>query len=244
MKNNYHTMLSYTELHKKNKAEYEAYKALSKEKKEKYHDRLKPSFLSYLKMGSINTFTEYYHDIVTDNGRPDYKTIEVLCLMDWHGNNDKDGFVIYNGYKVKLLDEGMPINIDFLLKLGSNLDSHLLFFFISRAYKEEFPSVKSSYTELKEFFNEIDDHIKHALVSLQNLNLITFSKKNNNDIVIHLNKNNILKIENNYSNLEQDIAINNHYKERIVEIPTCSHCLKELSYQDIKYIIENYDEYY
>jgi hypothetical protein len=247
--NNYHTVLAYTELHEKNKAFYESYLALSSEEKtEQRTNRL--SFSNCFKsFEEIGTNKEYYHDIVTDNGKPDYRTIEILCFMDWMGETDKEDFVIYNGYKVKILGRDFAENIIFvglLIGLGANLNSHLLCFFVTNAYQEEFPVIKSSYIELQEFFNETEENIKHALVSLQNLNLITFSEENNGDIVINLNRNNIVKLDekyNNYSKIEKDIAINNHCKERLTKIPLCSHCLKELSAQDIEYIVENYDEY-
>ena len=134
-----------------------------------------------------------------------------------------------------------------MLELGSNLNSHLLSFFISNAYQEEFPVIKSSYIKLQEFFYEIEDNIKHALISLQNLNLITFSEENNGDLVINLNKNNILKLEekhSKYSWLETDLKINNHYKERIItKTPACPNCCKEFSKQDIESMLENYEEF-
>lgn len=247
---NYHTVLPYTELHKKSKAEYEAYKALSSEEITEQSKNSRLSFLNYFEsLQQIGTEKEYYHDIVNDNGRPDYRTIEILCFMDWMGKEDKEGFVIYNGYKVKISDRDYVANIiplGLLIGLGANLNSHLLSLFVSDAYQEEFPVIKSSYIKLQEFFNETEENIKQALISLQNLNLISFSKENNGDLVINLNKDNIVKLEkkySNYSHLEQDIAINNHCKERLTRIPICSHCLKELSVEDIEYIVQNYDEY-
>ena len=66
-------------------------------------------------------------------------------------------------------------------------------------------------------------------------------------IVIFLNKNNILKLEkkhSKYSWLEEDLKINNHYKERIItKTPSCPNCCKEFSKQDIESMLENYEEF-
>lgn len=158
-----------------------------------------------------------------------------------------DGFVAYNGFRVKFSNGGNDnfIQLGALLELGSNINLHLLSYIVTWAPYEEFPSLKNSYIKLQEFFNETEKNLRHALVSLQNLNLITFFEENNGDLVINLNKDNILKLEekhSNYSHLEEDIAINKHYKEHIIDTPACPHCFKELSYQDIKYMLKNYDE--
>ncbi len=244
---NYHTVLSYTELHKKAEVDDEVYRAMSQADREEYHKNFRTCFSTYLLGREISgIITEYYHDIVNDNGRPDYRTIEVLCLMNQGGRCDDEGFVVYNGYKIKPLPDLIPLFLSFLLELGSNINSHLLSYIVILTPHEEFSSFKESCIKLQEFFNETEENIRHALVSLQNLNLITFSEENNGDLVINLNKDNILKLDNkycNYSVLEDDIKINNYYKERIIiDIPSCPHCFKELNMDDIKYILKNYDE--
>jgi hypothetical protein len=245
--NNYHTVLPYTKLHEEDKAEYEAYKVLSPEEKKETHKRFRPSFLNYFqKSGIIMTLTEYYHDIVNDNGRPDYRTIEILYLMAASGIHDEEDFAIYNGYKVKMLhDGGILIYLGALLELGSNLNLHLLSYLTNRAYQEEFPVVKKSCIKLQEFFNETEENIRHALISLKNLNLITFSEENNGDLVINLNKDNILKLDKkhaNYSYLTRDFLINKHYKEYATSM-SCPHCLEGMDEKYIQQLLKYYQTF-
>lgn len=244
---NYHTVLPYTELHKKNKAEYEAYKALSPEERKETHKRFRPSFLNYFQKSEIIiTLSEYYHDIITVAGRPDYRTIEILDLMGASGIHDEEDFAIYNGYKVKMLhDGGIPIYLGVLLELGSNINSHLLSYLTAGAYQEEFPSIKSSYIKLQEFFNETEENVKQALILLQNLNLITFFEVIDGDLVINLNKDNILKLDKkhaNYSYLTEDFLINKHYKEYATSM-SCPHCLQGMDEKYIQQILEYYQSF-
>jgi len=256
-KKNYHTVLDYQKLGNKlalryhNSSEYMRLKNLSLEEIKEEGKKLPLPFLNYFTSSFpiIETITDYYHDIVTTDGRPDYRTIEILCLLENYtlSSDLLDGFVVYNGFRVKLSLGGNDnfIQLGALLELGSNINLHLLSYIVTCAPYEEFPVIKSSYIKLQEFFNETEENIKQSLVSLQNLNLITFFEENNGDLVINLNKNNILKLEekhSKYSHLEEDIKINNHYKEHIIDTPACPHCFKELSYQDIKYMLKNYDE--
>jgi hypothetical protein len=254
--NNYHTVLDYQKLGNElalryhSNPEYLRIKNLSEEEVK----QLPRSFLNYFgsSFPEILTITDHYHDIVTPDGRPDYRTIEILYLLTQYQytlrSDFPDGFVVYNGFKVKFWDGGNDnlIYLGALLELGSNLNLHLLSYIVTNAPYKKFPSIKNSYIKLQEFFNETEENIKHALVSLQNLNLITFSEENNGDLIIKLNKDNILKLEkkhSKYSNLEEDIKINNHYKERIIPTtPACPHCLKELNMDNIKSILKNYDE--
>jgi hypothetical protein len=256
---NYHTVLDYQKLGDElalryySSPEYIRLKNLSEEEKKEEVKQLPRSFRNYFKtiFPQIETLTDHYHDIITADGRPDYRTIEILYLLTQYTlhSDAPDGFFIYNGFKVKFWDGGNDnfIYLGTLLELGSNLNSHLLSFFISNAYQEEFPVIKSSYIKLQDFFNETEENIKHALISLQNLNLITFSEENNGGLVINLNKDNILKLEkkhSKYSWLEEDLKINNHYKERIItKTPACPNCCKEFSKQDIESMLENYDEF-
>jgi len=253
----YHTVLDYQKLDDElalryySTLEHKRFKALSTKEKEEYVKKLPRPFINYFKpFSTIETISDCYYDIITSDGRPDYRTIEILYLLNNYGSYfDKDDtFVIYNGFKVKLSGDGSDnfIYLGALLDLGSNINLHLLSYIVTLAPKEEFPSVKSSYIKLQEFFNETEESIRHALVSLQNLKLITFSEDEACNIVINLNKDNILKLEekhSNYSHLEEDIAINNHYKERIIKTPSCPHCFEELSKQDIELITADYDEY-
>lgn len=255
---NYHTVLDYQKLGDElalryySTPEYMRLKNLSRKEIEEENKKSPRSFLDYFSSSfpEILTITDHYHDIVTPDGRPDYRTIEILYLLTQYTlrSDLTDGFVVYNGFKVKFWDDGNDnlIYLGALLELGSNLNLHLLSYFCCNAYQEKFPVIKNSYIKLQEFFNETEENIRYALVSLQNLNLITFSEENNGDIVINLNKDNILKLEKKHSkssNLEEDFKINNHYKEHIIkDTPACPHCLKELSMDDIKYILKNYDE--
>lgn len=161
--------------------------------------------------------------------------------MNKYGKYDDEQFVVYNGYKVKIpISYGgeVAIYLGFLLELGSNLNLHLLSFFITRSYQEEFPVIETSHIKLQEFFNETEENIKHALVSLQNLNLISFSKDIDSNIIINLNKRNILKLQENhinYSYAEEDKVINNHYKELIIdEKAYCPHCYEEIDVGDLE----------
>ena len=45
--------------------------------------------------------------------------------------------------------------------------------------RQDIVQLRSQYGNLQEFFNETEENIRKALVSLQNINLITFSKENN-----------------------------------------------------------------
>ena len=253
----YHTVLDYQKLDDElalryySTLEHKRFKALSAKEKEEYVKKSPLPFINYFKpFEIITTISDSYYDIITSDSRPDYRTIEILSLLeDYNSFFDKpDGFVAYNGFKVKFSkDRGHNyIYLGALLELGSNINLHLLSYIVTVAFQEEFPSVKSSYIKLQEFFNETEENIKQALVSLQNLKLITFSEGDACNIVINLNKDNILKLEekhSNYSHLEEDIAINNHYKERIIKTLSCPHCFEELSKQDIELITADYDEY-
>lgn len=252
----YHTVLDYQKLDDElalryySTLEHKEYKALSTKEKEEYVKKSPLSFINYFKhFPAFETISDSYYDIITSDGRPDYRTIEILYLLYANRSFDnRDGFVVYNGFKVKFCGDGSDnfIYLGALLDLGSNINLHLLSYIVTLAFQEEFPSVKSSYIKLQEFFNETEENIKQALISLQNLNLITFSQDDAYNIVINLNKKNILKLEekcSNYSHLEEDIAINNHYKERIIKTLSCPHCFEELSKEDIELITANYDEY-
>ena len=255
--NNYHTVLDYQKLGDElalryySSPEYMRLKDLSKEEIQKEVKQLPFPFCNYFKSNfpEIETLTDHYYDIITADGRPDYRTIEILYLMGASGIHDEEDFVVYNGFKVKFSYDGNDnfIYLGALLELGGNLNSHLLSYIITLAPYEEFPSIKNSYIKLQKFFNETEKNIKHALVSLQNLNLITFSENNNSDLVINLNKDNIVKLQekhNNYSRLEEDFKINEHYKERIItKTPSCPNCCKEFSKQDIESMLENYEEF-
>jgi hypothetical protein len=255
---NYHTVLLYTEIHEQDKVEEKKFSIetkeenkrfqnLSKEEIDKYIKELNQLMINCLKSKeAIPIRKEYYHDIVNDNGRPDYRTVEVICLMKYMGMIDDKGFCVYNGYKVKPLSGGFYIYLGHLIELGSNLNLHLLSYFFIKENKKEYLTIKTSCIELQKFFNETEENIRHALVSLQNLNLITFSEDNSNDIVINLNKGNILKLDkkhSHYSFLEEEIAINNYYKEHIIKLPSCPHCFEKFSYDELKLIIKNYDRY-
>jgi hypothetical protein len=251
---NYHTLLPYTEIHEQDRIQDEKdsiktkelnkkFQALSEEETDKFMKKLGQLIINCLKSREVAPIrNEYYHDIVNSNGRPDYRTIEVICSMNYRGMHNDEGFCIYNGYKVKPLSYGFYIYLGHLIELGSNLSLHLLSYFFSRENKKEYLILKSSYTKLKKIFNEIEENIKNALVSLQNLNLITFSEENNGNLVVNLNKDNILKLDekhSNYSDLEEDFAINNYYGMALIE-PECPHCFEKL---DIDLIFKHYQKF-
>jgi hypothetical protein len=209
----------------------------------------KLSFLNLFKdFHLISPESKHYHDIVTINNRPDYRTIEVICLMDLYGIRDNNGCVIYNGYKIEVIEKyGDDVNLIFLgllLELGSNLNLHLLSYFCCNTYQDNL-RLKTSYVKLQEFFNETEENIKHALVSLQNLNLITFSENNNSDLIINLNKDNILKLEkkhSDYSPLKEDMVINEHYRITFKKL-TCPHCSEEIEDSELELMLQYHQKF-
>lgn len=212
----------------------------------------KPKKLSFLNLFTsfhlISPNSKYYHDIVTVDGRPDYRTIEVLCLMDFYAVRDNNGCVMYNGYKIKVIEEfGDNINLIFLgllLELGSNLNLHLLSYFCCNTYQDNL-YCKTSYVKLQEFFNETEENIRNALVSLQNINLISFSEENNSDLVINLNKNNILKLEkkhSDYSSLKEDMVINEHYGITFKKL-SCPRCSEEIEDSDFELMLQYHQKF-
>jgi len=251
---NYHTFLPYTEIHEQHRIEEEIERTKDNQN---WHPISQEDILlfqkqsllvaSCLKSSEVTlSREEYYHDIVNSDSRPDYKTIEVICLMGYRCIHDDERFCTYNGYKVKPLSNNYGfyfyIHLGLLIELGSNLNLHLLSYFLRIENEEEYLTIKTSYIKLQEFFNETEGNIKHALVSLQNLNLITFFKENNGDLIINLNKDNILKLEKkhtNYSDLEEDFAINDYYGMALIE-PQCPHCFEKL---DIDLIFKHYQKF-
>lgn len=209
----------------------------------------KPKKISFLNLFEylhlISPESKYYHNIVTANNRPDYRTIEVICLMDIYGIHNNNGYVIYNGYKIKVEEPGDNlIFLGLLLELGSNLNLHLLSYFCCNAYQDNL-RLKTSYIKLQEFFNETEENIKHALVSLQNLNLITFSEVNDGDLVINLNKDNILKLDKKHSYsspLKEAMVINEHYGITFKKL-TCPHCSEEIEDSELALMLQYHQKF-
>jgi len=221
--------------------ETEEFNYLSSEKQDEYLKKLDQLMINCLESQEVAGIRKkYYHDILNSDGRPDYRTIEILCIMNDNGMYDNKGFCRYNGYKLKRSSlYNFFIHLGHLIELGSSLNLHLLSYFFS---EEECLTIKTSYIKLQEFFNEIEENIRNALVSLQNLNLITFFKENNGDLIINLNKDNILKLEKkhtNYSDLEENFAINDYYGVALIE-PECPHCFEKL---DIDLIFKHYQKF-
>lgn len=89
-KKNYHTVLDYQKLEDEGALRYYSslehmrYKYLSREEIEEEAKNLPTAtFASYFQQAFpiIETITDHYHDIITTDGRPDYRTIEILYLL-------------------------------------------------------------------------------------------------------------------------------------------------------------------
>jgi hypothetical protein len=159
-----------------------------------------PSFLNYLMNSEyiMCDFQWYYDIIFSDTKRPDYKTIQALCVIKAN-TVPYDGWDIlyYDKYKIKTKRDpyqyGHAVAFNWIKTLNNDIAAHLLGKLVDDA-TELCLAYYSSYSKLQSKLNETKENIVSAINFLNSLNLIFFKESENDKLIIEINKEAILAI--------------------------------------------------